>query len=214
VGDKSLMFRMADAEMYTGMMKDYHTPSMDRAIEMHKLIRFLTCSLAGNGYLNFIGNEFGHPEWVDFPREGNNWSYKYARRQWSLVHSWEYKYEWLANFDRGMTFFINTHHVHISGPAENLWIDNEKKLIIFARGGVLYAFNLHPTWSQETVFINCRVTGPGSYQPVFSSDDLAFGGQNRISMETVYHAEDTEFGFGLRVYLPCRTAVALARIGD
>ena len=212
VGDKSLIFRMADAEMYTGMMKDYHSPSMDRAIDMHKLIRFLTCALAPNGYLNFIGNEFGHPEWVDFPREGNNWSYHYARRQWSLVKSTDYKYEWLANFDRAMTFLINTFHIHCAGPAESLWLDNEKKLMIFARGGLLFAFNLHPTWSQEDVFISCRVTGPGRYRVVFSSDEAPYGGQSRISTETVYRAEDTEFGLGFRLYLPCRTAVALEKV--
>ena len=212
VGDKSLIFRMADAEMYTGMAKDYHSLSMDRAIDMHKVIRFLTCSLAGNGYLNFIGNEFGHPEWVDFPREGNNWSYHYARRQWSLVMNRDTKFEWLANFDRGMTYLMNTHKVHCTGPAESLWIDNEKKLLIFARGGLLYAFNLHPTWSQESVFINCRVTGPGGYRVIFSTDDWPYGGQTRINMDNVYWAQDTEFGYGIRIYLPCRTGVAMKKV--
>ena len=212
VGDKSLIFRMADAEMYTGMEKEYHSLSMDRAIDMHKVIRFLTCSLAGNGYLNFMGNEFGHPEWVDFPRQGNGWSYHYARRQWSLVHNWDLKYEWLANFDRGMTYLMNTHKVHCTGPAESLWIDNERKLLIFARGGLLYAFNLHPTWSQESVFINCRVTGPGGYRVIFSTDDWPYGGQTRINMDNIYHAGDTEFGYGIRLYLPCRTGVALKKV--
>ena len=185
---------------------------MDRAIDMHKLIRFLTCATAPNGYLNFIGNEFGHPEWVDFPREGNNWSYHYARRQWSLVKSPDYKYEWLANFDRAMTFHINTYHIHTSGPAESLWLDNDRKLVIFARGGMLYAFNLHPSWSQEDVFVNCRLTGPGGYRVVFSSDDEPYGGQSRISTEYVYHTQDTEFGCGFKLYLPCRTAVALEKV--
>ena len=212
VGDQSLMFRLAGAEMYTGMNKDYHSPSIDRAIEMHKLIRFLTCSLAGNGYLNFIGNEFGHPEWVDFPREGNNWSYKYARRQWSLVMDQNMKYEWLANFDRAMTYFINTRRVHCSGAAESLWIDNEKKLILFARGGRLYAFNLHPTQSIPSVFISCRVTGAGDYKAVFSTDEKRFGGQDRISEGYIYHADNTEFGFGIKIYLPCRTAAVLERV--
>ena len=212
VGDKSLMFRMADAEMYTGMMKDYHSPSMDRAIDMHKLIRLLTCSLAANGYLNFIGNEFGHPEWVDFPREGNNWSYHYARRQWSLVKSADYKYEWLANFDRAMTWLMNTRRVHCSGPAESLWIDNEKKLLLFARDGMLFAFNMHPTWSQESVFIDTRITGPGEYRVVLSTDAEEFGGQNRIDTQMIYRAGETPFGTGLQVYLPCRTAVVLEKV--
>ena len=212
VGDQTLMFRMAGAEMYSGMGKDYHSPSMDRAIDMHKVIRLLTCSAAGNGYLNFIGNEFGHPEWVDFPREGNNWSYHYARRQWSLVNNWGYKYEWLANFDRAMTHFMNTRSVHCSGKPESIWIDNEKKLLLFARGGRLFAFNLHPTWSQEGVFISTHLTGPGGYRVVLSTDDWPFGGQSRISMEKTYYSSDTEFGFGIKLYLPCRTGAVLEKI--
>ncbi len=212
VGDQSLMFRMAGAEMYIGMSKEYHSPSMDRAMDMHKLIRFLTCSLSGNGYLNFIGNEFGHPEWVDFPREGNNWSYHYARRQWSLVDNWNYKYEWLANFDRSMTYFVNTNNLLCSGPAQSIWIDNERKLLIFARGGMLFAFNLHPTWSQEGIFINCSLTGPGGYRVVLSTDDWPFGGETRIDMDHVYYASDTDMGYGIKLYLPCRTGVALKKV--
>ena len=212
VGDQSLIFRMAGAEMYTGMAKSYHSPTMDRAIDMHKVIRFLTCSLAGNGYLNFIGNEFGHPEWVDFPREGNNWSSHYARRQWSLVHNWDMKYDWLAAFDRAMTYHMNTHKVLCSGPAESLWIDNERKLIIFARGGLLYAFNLHPTDSQQGVFVSCRVTGTGGYKVVLSTDDWPFGGQSRVSMEHIHYTADTERGCGIRLYLPCRSGMALKKV--
>ena len=212
VGDQSLMFRLAGAEMYDGMAKDYHSPTMDRAIDMHKVIRFLTCATAGNGYLNFMGNEFGHPEWIDFPREGNSWSYHYARRQWSLTQNWDLKFDWLAAFDRGMTYLMNTRKVHCSGQAESLWIDNERKLLIFARGGLLYAFNLHPTWSQENVFINCRVTGKGGYKVVLSTDDWPFGGQSRTSMDQVYYAEDTEFGYGIRIYLPCRCGIALQKV--
>ena len=212
VGDQSLMFRLAGAEMYTGMEKSYHSYSMDRAIDMHKVIRLITCTLAGNGYLNFIGNEFGHPEWVDFPREGNGWSHHYARRQWSLVRNDDLKYQWLADFDRAMTWLVNTHRLHCSGAAESLWIDDERKLILFERGGLLFAFNLHPTWSQESVFVNCRVTGPGGYKVVLSTDEAAFGGQGNVSKDYVYPAEETDFGFGIRLYLPCRTGVVLEKV--
>ena len=214
VGDKTLMFRLVDAEMYTGMDKSYHSLTMDRGIDMHKVIRFLTCSLAGNGYLNFIGNEFGHPEWVDFPREGNNWSYHYARRQWSLVRNPDTKFEWLAAFDRSMIHFVSDNKIYCSGGADSLWIDNERKLIIFARGGFLFAFNLHPNWSQENIFINCRVTGKGGYKTVLSTDEEAFGGQGRTSMDTVYYPEETGFGYGFSMYLPCRTGLVLAKTED
>ncbi len=107
VGDKTLIFRMMDAEMYTGMQKSFHSITTDRGIALHKMIRLLTFSTTGGGYLNFMGNEFGHPEWIDFPREGNNWSYKYARRQWNLADDKDLKYSLLCEFDREM---VNLHH--------------------------------------------------------------------------------------------------------
>ncbi len=212
VGDQTLLFRMAGAEMYGGMGKTYHTPSMDRAIDMHKVIRFVTCTLASDGYLNFIGNEFGHPEWVDFPREGNNWSYQHAQRRWSLCFDWNLKYEWLANFDRAMTYFVNTNELHCSGSAHALWIGQAQKVLLYERSGFLFAVNMHPTWSQEGVFLSTERTGPGGYRVIFSSDEWPFGGQERISKNTVYHSADTEFGHGLRIYLPCRTACVLKKV--
>ena len=107
VGDKTLIFRMIDAEMYSGMAKSYHSFTIDRGIALHKMIRLITFSTSGGGYLNFMGNEFGHPEWIDFPREGNNWSYKYARRQWHLADNKDLKYYYLAMFDRKM---VKLHH--------------------------------------------------------------------------------------------------------
>ena len=211
VGDKTIIFRLADAEMYTGMHKQYHSPVMDTAIDMHKLIRFLTISLSGDGYLDFMGNEFGHPEWIDFPREGNNWSYHYARRQWSLVHNHSLKFEWLANFDKDMIHLMNKYKVHCGERAESLWLDQQKNLIIFRRNDLIYIFNMHPTWSQQDVFINCDLIGGGKYKVVFSTDDAAYGGQERISKQYVYSADNDEYGFGFRVYMPCRTAAVIRK---
>ena len=211
VGDKTIIFRLADAEMYTGMEKTYHTPSMDTAIDMHKLIRFLTILLSGDGYLDFMGNEFGHPEWIDFPREGNNWSYHYARRQWSLVNNPDLKFEWLANFDRDMIHFVENNRVLSRKKPESIWLDQQKNLMIFRRNEFVYLFNLHPTQSYEDVFIDCDILGKGDYQVVFSTDDECYGGQNRISKEYIYKAIHEEYGFGFRVYLPCRTAAVLRK---
>ncbi len=211
VGDKTLIFRLADAEMYTGMQKHYHSPVIDTAIDMHKLIRLLTNALAGNGYLNFMGNEFGHPEWIDFPREGNGWSYHHARRQWSLVNNADLKYEWLANFDRSMIGLASRYKTHLCPKAKSLWLDKEKNVLVFSRGELIYVFNMHPTWSQTDVFVNCRELGEGGYRVVLSSDDGCYGGQERISKDYVYHAKEEEYGFGFRMYLPCRTAAVLVK---
>ncbi len=212
VGDKTIMFRLADAEMYTGMMKSYHSPSMDTAIDMHKLIRFVTAVLAKDGYLNFMGNEFGHPEWIDFPREGNGWSHKYARRQWSLVRNLTYKYDWLCEFDRAMIAHLRRYLVHSKKRARPIWLDEAKKLMIFERGEIIYAVNLHPTWSQNPAFICTKDFDKSEFRVVFSSDKSEFGGQGRISTEQTYVATDTPFGRGFFIYLPARCAVALKSV--
>lgn len=210
VGDKTIIFRLADAEMYTGMNCDYHSPVIDNAIDMHKLIRFITLTCANGGYLNFMGNEFGHPEWIDFPREGNGWSYHYARRQWSLVNNKDLKYHWLSDFDRNMTSLAKKYKLFDAMP-QSLWLDKQKNIIIFERNGLIFAFNLHPTQSQEAVYINCDKTGKGSYKAVFSTDMSEYGGQNRISTENIYRSKKGIDGNGFRIYLPCRTAVVLKK---
>ena len=213
VGDKTLIFRMADAEMYTGMDKAYHSPVIDRAIDLHKLIRFSTLVLACDGYLNFMGNEFGHPEWIDFPREGNGWSYKYARRQWSLPENGYLKYQWLENFDKAMLKFARKYRVLSKPQAVNLWIDQDNKIISFAKGDLLYLFNFNTTKSDPKFFMHAHLTGAGNYRAVFSSDEADFGGLNRISMDYIYQAKEIpNKGTGFEVYIPCRTAVVFQRM--
>ena len=210
VGDKTIMFRLADAEMYTSMSRDCHSLTIDYAMDMHKLIRLLTFTLAKNGYLNFMGNEFGHPEWIDFPREGNNWSYHYARRQWSLVSDEFCKYGYLANFDRAMTA-LGKKKLHANGEAQFIWINNEKKTMVFRRNGLIFAFNLHPQNSCERLYIDCKDFGEGDYKVILSSDDEDFGGQGRVSKEYVYTAKRDARGIGFEIYLPARCAVAIKR---
>ncbi len=214
VGDKTVMFRLADAEMYTGMCKDYHSPVMDTAVDMHKLIRFLTLCTARDGYLNFMGNEFGHPEWIDFPREGNGWSFHHARRQWSLVENGLLKYEWLNNFDRAMIAFAKKYGLLTKNHANSLWLDDSKKEILFERDGLLFAFNMHPTWSQERTFVSCQNTGAGKYRVVMTTDAEEFGGYNRVDASYEYVAQETEYGLGFFTYLPCRTAVVFGKVEE
>lgn len=212
VGDKTLIFRMADAEMYTGMNKTYHSPVIDRAVDLHKLIRFSTLVLASDGYLNFMGNEFGHPEWIDFPREGNNWSYKYARRQWSLAENGYLKYQWLENFDRAMIKFVRKYRVMSKDAPVSLWIDQEKKLLAFSKGDLLYLFNMNTTQSYTDFFLHTHTTGEGNYHVIFTSDEEAFGGFDRISKDYLYHAKAVEDkGIGFEVYIPCRTVAVFQK---
>lgn len=208
VGDKTIMFRMADAEMYTGMNKDYHTPSMDRATDFHKLIRFATLVLGGDGYLNFMGNEFGHPEWIDFPREGNGWSYKYARRQWSLADNKMLKYEWMQNFDKAMLRFVKRYRVLKAMDTVSLWIDQENKIFAFSKAGLLFLFNFNTIHSVDAFFVPTNSLSAGAFEAIFSTDENAFGGLNRIDKKYIYNTHnDPEKGNGFNVYIPCRTAV-------
>ena len=213
VGDKTLIFRMADAEMYTGMNKDYHSLTMDRAIELHKMIRLLTMSCGGNGYLNFMGNEFGHPEWIDFPREGNGWSYKYCRRQWNLVDNDALKYEWLNTFDTAMIQLAREHRLLEDPQAVSLWVDEERKIIAFSRGGLLFLFDFHGSYSEQHFFLPCHTTGEGSYRVILSTDEFRFGGPGLVSHDYVYRTEMMpNRGVGFYIYAPARTALVLKKI--
>jgi 1,4-alpha-glucan branching enzyme len=204
VGDKTLIFWLADKEMYWHMQVSDPDIVIDRAMALHKMIRLLTLGTAGNGYLNFIGNEFGHPEWVDFPREGNNWSYHYARRQWNLRDDPKLKYKFLAEFDCAMMRLAERYRVLEHDWPHKTYEHVADKVLAFERAGLLFVFNLNPHSSYEGRWIPCA---PGQYRVALSTDSAEFGGHNRIDTEMSYTA--TRQDGGLRIYLPCRTAVVL-----
>ena len=215
VGDKTILFRMADAEMYTGMEKSYHSLTMDRAIELHKMIRLLTLSCGGNGYLNFMGNEFGHPEWIDFPREGNGWSYKYCRRQWNLVDNPALKYEWLNAFDQAMIALAKEARLLEDPGAVSLWVDEERKILAFSRGGLLFLFDFHNSYSEQNFFLPCHTTGKGTYRVILSTDEFRFGGPGLVSHEYAYQTRELpNRGTGFYIYVPARTAMVLKKTDD
>ena len=210
VGDKTIMFRLCDAEMYTGMNQFNGNVIIDRGIALHKMIRLLTSSLAGEGYLNFMGNEFGHPEWIDFPREGNNWSYHYCRRQWSLVDNEALRYKQLNLFDNAMIHLLRKERL-LKKAAESRWLHQEDKVIIYNKGDVVFAFNFHPEKSFDGYFV--PVKEEGKYKVLLSSDDAVYGGFERISNEYIYKAEPCENGkTGFQCYLPNRSAVVFKKI--
>lgn len=210
VGDKTIMFRLCDAEMYTGMNVFGNNMVVDRGIALHKMIRLLTASLAGEGYLNFMGNEFGHPEWIDFPREGNGWSYHYCRRQWSLVDNTNLRYRELNDFDKAMIALLKDEDI-LSAPTQSTWIQNGDKVLMYLRGEVAFAFNFHPTKSFDGYFV--PVKEEGRYRVILSSDEGLYGGYDRIDTKYQYEATKTEDGrIGFLCYLPCRSAMVLKKI--
>jgi len=209
VGDKTILFRLCDANMYTGMSRlGAPDPIIDRGIALHKMIRFITLTLGGEGYLNFMGNEFGHPEWIDFPREGNGWSYHYCRRQWHLADDPDLKYGYLNAFEKAMVAIAKKQKI-LGAWDTQLALDNTAKTLVYQKGNALFAFNFHPTNSYD----GCVIPTPeeGDYQVVMSTDDYCFGGQGRIWHET-YAAETIDGKPAIRLYLPSRTAVVLKRI--
>ena len=210
VGDKTIMFRLCDAAMYTGMNKFGGNITVDRGIALHKMIRLLTASVAGEGYLNFMGNEFGHPEWIDFPREGNGWSYKYCKRQWHLAEDEGLKYKYLLEFDREMLTLLRNHRVFASAPI-SLYTDEEQKVLVYKRGDVFFAFNLDPSRSYEGYPL--RNLPAGIYAPIMSTDEKKFGGDGRTSISCKYRTNRLDDGsIGFKIYLPSRSAICLKRI--
>jgi 1,4-alpha-glucan branching enzyme len=210
VGDQTIIFRLCGAEMYTAMDKADRNPVVERGIALHKMIRLFTLSNAGEGYLNFMGNEFGHPEWIDFPREGNGWSYQYCRRQWSLVDNGYLKYQWLSDFDSAMIHMARKRRFLEKGAPQFRYIHEADKIISYSRGTVQFVFNFHVKNSYEGRLI--PVPGPGGYQVCLSTDDSSFGGYDRISKDYIYRAEkQPSGGYAVRIYLPARTGLVLAK---
>jgi 1,4-alpha-glucan branching enzyme len=213
VGDKTLIFRMIDAEMYSGMNKSYHSIVVDRGIALHKMIRLITFSTSGGGYLNFMGNEFGHPEWIDFPREGNNWSYKYARRQWQLAMNKDLKYSNLLEFDRKMLKLHTSFKILDDMYVNRIYENNADKVIAYMRGDLLFVFNFHPNIS----FTDYGIPVTGKFSIVLDSDDPSFGGFSRIDDKAVYISirkaarNIINAPLYLYLYLPSRTALVFKK---
>ena len=211
VGDKTIIFRLIDKEMYFSMRKDQPNMAVERGVALHKMIRLATLSCAGGAYLNFMGNEFGHPEWIDFPREGNNWSYAHARRLWSLEDNKDLKYCWLSDFDREMITLVKKSKL-IDIPEVN-WVYDHKdnQILIYSRGDFLFVFNFSPVQSFADYGIPMS---PSKYKVVLNTDEYQFGGQNRIDNSIIY-STSPESGktsqHYLRLYMPARTAIVLER---
>ena len=212
VGDKTIMFRLCDKEMYWCMNKDSQNIIIDRGIALHKMIRLVTHSLAGEGYLNFMGNEFGHPECIDFPREGNGWSYHYCRRQWSLVDNHDLKYEWLNNFDKAMIQMSKSENLlSPKNEAHNLWVHQGDKILMYEKGKEVFVMNFHPNRSFSGYFV--PVSQPGEYKVILTTDDPNFGGCDRVSQTTTYQTVQLPDGrYGFQVYIPSRTAIVFKKM--
>ena len=212
VGDKTLIFRLMDKEMYFSMNMESSNPVVDRGIALHKMIRLVTAATAGDGYLNFMGNEFGHPEWIDFPREGNGWSYKHARRQWSLAEPSYLRYRYLRYFDMDMVHLIRSRKILRERP-ELLVADEQKKILIFRRGNCIFALNFSPTGS----FADYGFAAPaGKWVNIMDSDEARYNGFSRLKLSEAHltvHEKSPNGNQGyddtLYLYLPARCAIVL-----
>ena len=214
VGDKTIIFRLIDKEMYTHMQIGDESLIVDRGIALHKMIRLITLSTAGNGYLAFMGNEFGHPEWIDFPREGNGWSYLYARRQWSLVQNPKLKYRFLAAFDRAMLEKVGARPDTFTSRPVCVHENEAAQVLVYRRGGLLYCFNFNPTQSFSDYMFQVE---PGKYKVTLHTDSPDFGGFDRIEDNRIYYTTDDRPGqhmqqHTLHLYLPARCALVLEKI--
>ncbi len=211
VGDKTIIFRLIDDQMYWHMSKGDDNMVVERGVALHKMIRLVTLATNGGAYLNFMGNEFGHPEWIDFPRQGNNWSYKYARRQWDLVDREDLKYCYLNEFDKQMIETIKSVTKFSTAPIVKIWDNNNDQVLAFMRKDLLFVFNFSPVKSYSGYGL---IVPRGSYVTEITTDDAEFGGFNRIDKsiehftlpDPLYKKYRKEW---LKLYLPARTAQVL-----
>ena len=206
VGDKTMIFRLADAAMYTDMDKICHNLVIDRAVALHKMIRLFTIAGGGEAYLNFMGNEFGHPEWIDFPREGNNWSFHYCRRQWSLRDNGFLKYQWLGDFDEDVIKLTKKRKIFEQRMADLKYINNDAQTMAFYRKGLMFAFNFSPSQSLTNVLV--PVPHNADYTVELCSDDVKYGGQGHVE-HMKYHAKKFDDQYFIELYIPARTAIIL-----
>lgn len=211
VGDKTIIFRLIDKEMYFSMRIDQPNLIVDRGMALHKMIRLATVTCAGGAYLNFMGNEFGHPEWIDFPRLGNNWSYQHAKRIWSLVDNKDLRYHFLADFDKEMMQWVKSKGL-LNIPEVYWRFDNkEDKILSYQRGDYLMVFNFNPTQSFTDYGIPLR---PSKFKILFNTDEGRFGGQDRIDKDMIYYTRPSAgltSQHYLNLYLPARTAIVLKK---
>lgn len=216
VGDKTIIFRLIDEQMYWFMSKLSPSMVVDRGIALHKMIRLVTATTINGGYLTFMGNEFGHPEWVDFPRDGNDWSYKYARRQWNLNEDTNLKYHYLGDFDKDMVALIKSVKDFPSIPIIKIWEKKEDNVLSYMRGNLLFIYNFNPINS----YSNYGMLVPeGEYKVVLNTDEKRFGGfgfiddaVNHFSHFDALYKKDNK-GW-LRVYIPAHTAIVLKKISN
>ena len=213
VGDKTIIFRLIDADMYWHMQKGDENYVVNRGIALHKMIRLLTSSTINGGYLNFMGNEFGHPEWIDFPREGNGWSCKYARRQWDLVDNKNLTYHYMGDFDKEMLKVLKSVKDFQATPVQEIWHNDGDQVLAYERKDLICVFNFNP--KQSFTDYGFLVT-PGAYEVILNTDDVAFGG-NGLADDSVVHFTITDPLYKkekkewLKLYIPARTAVVLRK---
>jgi 1,4-alpha-glucan branching enzyme len=210
VGDQTLIFRLLGPRMYDRMASVTEDLVVQRGIALHKMIRLVTLANAGAGYLTFMGNEFGHPEWIDFPREGNDWSYAHAHRQWYLADDPALRYRHLAAFDRGLMTLAHEYGVPDGEESFLLHIDEEAKVLAWLRAGLVFVASFHPNRS----FPDYRVPAPpGTFQIVLDTDRSEYGGFDRRDATQHHHAlPDRIQRHFLSLYLPSRTAMVLAPV--
>ena len=214
VGDKTIIFRLIDSDMYWHMSKIVGgtTYMLDRGLALHKMIRLITASTINGGYLTFMGNEFGQPEWIDFPREGNGGSYKYARRQWHLVDDHDLKYHWLGDFDRELMELIRDVKNFQATPIVQLWDKQDDQVLAYQRKDLIFVFNFNPSQS----FTDYGIIVPkGAYKAVLNTDSKEFGGFGQTDDSVVHFTQkDKSLDSGkewLSLYLPARSAVVLRK---
>ena len=210
VGDKTIAHWLMDDHLYSGMSKFQEDLIVDRGLALHKMIRLMTFSLAGEAYLNFMGNEFGHPEWIDFPREGNSYSYHYARRQWSLVDRTDLHFTELNDFDRAMIDLDNRYGVLSDVLIERLLVHEDTRQLAYRRGPFVFVFNFHPTES----YTGLRIPVPDKtdYKLILDTDEARFGGHALVEQRQNYPWQDVPMyskGQSIMVYVPARSAQVL-----
>ncbi len=210
MGDKTLSHYLYNDDIYHNMNVFVSNTNVDRATALHKMIRLFVMGLGGEAYLNFMGNEFGHPEWIDFPREGNGFSYHYARRQWDLRDNTELKYHNLFNWDKAMNALEKKFKWLSSGHQYVTLTHEGDKLVVFERGDLIFVFNFHICNSYEHYKIGTMWAS--DHIIVLNSDCGQFGGLDRLKPAQEIFFPHKREGWNnrpnsIQIYIPARSCI-------
>ena len=205
VGGQSLIFRLLGPKMYTDMHAETQSHDVHLAVAVVNVAKSIVFFLGGEAWMSFIGNEFGHPDWVEFPTPDNDDCFEYAYRKWYLATDSALMYEKMAAFDRDLMhqrkIAVTWDESYMTAPL----LDDNRKLSVFHRDRVVLVCNTTTDVSYEDVWV--PVPEQGNYRVILSTEEHRYGGYGRVNENMQYATIAVDGNAYIRLYVPSMSAI-------